>query len=82
MFEKLRSNHERQGAFAKLQLLLKGLKIQFSYDKPLRDTLADLRTYAKRIIAMGPSSFAPLQHSVSSLSNAPILILNSWLVVF
>ena len=87
MFKKLRSNHERQGAFAKLQLLLKGLKIQFSYDKPLCDTLADLRTYAKRINAMGPlsdddilsililnamnQSFAPLQHSVSSLSNAP-----------
>ena len=45
MFEKLKSQHEQQGAFAQINLLLKELQIEFSYERPIRDTLSELRTY-------------------------------------
>jgi hypothetical protein len=54
MFEKLRTTHEQQGAFAQVNLLLKALQIHFEYEKPIHDTVADLRTYYHRISAMGP----------------------------
>ena len=87
MFKRLRSLHEQQGAYAQLQLLLKALNVHFTHDKPLQETLAELRSYGKRIVAMGQLSdddifsiiylnalekdFGPLQHSITSLSNSP-----------
>jgi hypothetical protein len=87
MIEKLKSVHEKQGAFAQMNLLLKGLTIEFSYDKPIRETLADLRSYYERIAAMGTptldeifsvllmnamnKNFGPLQQSINSLSKSP-----------
>ena len=53
MFETLRAQHERQDAFARIDLLLKALRIQFTYEKSLRDSLAEIRTYYRRIAAMG-----------------------------
>src|SRR6266849_661094 len=87
MFEKLRSLHEQQGPFAQLNLLLKGLQVDFTYDTSLRDTLSELRSFWHRIIAMGPLTdddifsillmnglskhFGPLQYSIHSLSRTP-----------
>jgi hypothetical protein len=34
-------------------LLMKALEIRLSYDTPLRDTLAEVRSYYRRITAMG-----------------------------
>jgi gag-polypeptide of LTR copia-type len=85
MFDKLKTQHEQQGAFAQINLLLKGLKIEFSYDKPIRDTVAEARSIYQRIAAMGPiklddifsvillngmnKNFGPVQQNVHSLSS-------------
>ena len=87
MLDKLRLVHEKQGPFAQLNLLLKGLQTDFTYDTSLRDTLSELRTYYQRIVAMGSlrdddifsvlilnalsKHFGPLQYSINSLSNTP-----------
>ena len=87
MFEKLKSQHEQQGAFAQINLLLKGLQIEFSYECPIHDTLSKLQTYYQRITAMGllnqddifsvlllnamNKNFGPLQQSIYSLSSLP-----------
>ncbi len=86
MFEKLRTLHEQQGAFAQLNLLLKGLEIDFTYEKSLHDMLSELCTYYHCIVAMGSlkndnifsililnalsKNFGPLQHSINSLSKS------------
>jgi hypothetical protein len=53
MFETLRAQHERQDAFAQIDLLLKALRIKFTYEKSIRDPLAEVRTYYRRIVATG-----------------------------
>jgi hypothetical protein len=53
MFEALKAQHEQQGAFAQINLLLKGLQIEFTYEKSIRDTVSEMRTYYQRIAAMG-----------------------------
>jgi hypothetical protein len=53
MFKTLRAQHERQDAFAQIDLLLKALRIKFTYEKSIRDSLAEVRTYYRRIIATG-----------------------------
>ncbi len=53
MFEALRNQHEEQGPYTRVALILKAWEIQFTYETPLRDTLAELRNYHRRIIATG-----------------------------
>lgn len=53
MFKKLKSRHEQFGAFAQTNLLLKGFQNYFSYETPIHDTLAELRTFYHGITAMG-----------------------------
>jgi hypothetical protein len=85
MFVKLKNQHEQQGAFAQINLLLKGLKIEFSYDKPIRDTVAEARSIYQRIAAIRPikldnifsvillngmnKTFGPIQQHVHSMSS-------------
>ena len=85
MYEKLKSHHEQQGAFAQINLLLKALQIEFTYDTPIRDTVATLRTFYQRIDAMGKlqgedifsvlllnamnKHFGPIQQSINTLSS-------------
>jgi gag-polypeptide of LTR copia-type len=87
MLDKLRLVHEKQGPFAQLNLLLKGLQTDFTYNASLRDTLSELHTYYQRVVAMGSlrdddifsvlilnalsKNFGPLQYSINSLSNSP-----------
>ena len=89
MYSHLHLIHEQQGTFAQLQLLLKALKVDFEYDKPLEETLANIENYAHRILSMGPLSddhiicmlilnamannFGPLQHLITSLSSPSTL---------
>jgi hypothetical protein len=53
MFEALRKQHEKEGPYTRVTLLLKALEVQFTYETPLRDTLAELHNYHRRIIAAG-----------------------------
>jgi hypothetical protein len=53
MVNKLCCHHEQQGAFAQINLLLKGLKIEFSYKKPIHDNLSELRECYNCIASMG-----------------------------
>ena len=85
MFDKLKSQHEQQGAFTQINLLLKALKVEFSYDKPIRDTVAEARSIYLQIAAMGPiklddvfavillngmnKNFGPVQQNVHSMSS-------------
>ena len=86
MFEKLKATHEQQGAFAQVNLLLKSLQLKFTYEKPIRDTLAELRTYFHRIAVMGPlktddifavmllnamnEHFGPLRQTIHTLASS------------
>ncbi len=86
MFEKLRSEHEKQGAFAQVNLLLKALKIDLTYEKSIHDSIAELRTYYQRFLAMGDfkpdniftvmllnfvnKNFGPLQQTINSMSSS------------
>ena len=87
MLVTLKNRYEQQGTFAQINLLLKGLQIDFTYDSPLCDTLSDLRSYYQRISAGGQlkqddifsvlilnglsKHFRPLQQSLNSLSQTP-----------
>ena len=87
MFEALQAHHEQQGAFAQINLLLKALQIQVSYDKSIRDSVADMRNFYRRITAMGKftdddiftvilmnsmnTHFGPLQQTINSMSSTP-----------
>src|SRR6267154_2772350 len=87
MFEKLHAQHEQLGAFAQLNLLLKGIKIDFDYDINIRDKIAKMRTYYHRIVSMGSikdddifkmmllngmnKHFGPLQQTIHSMSSLP-----------
>jgi hypothetical protein len=53
MFSKLQSQHKQQGTFAQINLLLKGLRIDFTYEKPICDTLSELHSFYHCIAAMG-----------------------------
>jgi hypothetical protein len=53
LFTRLRTLHEHQCTIAQISLLIKAFDITLSYEKPLRDTLAEMRTYYRRIIMMG-----------------------------
>jgi hypothetical protein len=53
MFEALRTRHEQQNANAQVVLLLKALQVEPTYKKSIRDSLAEIRTYHRRILAMG-----------------------------
>jgi hypothetical protein len=53
LFIRLRTLHENQGAHAQITLFMKALQLRLRYDTPLRDTVAELRGYHRRIIAMG-----------------------------
>ena len=86
MFDKLKATHEQQGAFAQVNLLLKSLQIKFTYEKPIRETLAELRTYFHRISVMGPlkpddifavmllnamnENFGPLRQTIHTLASS------------
>ena len=54
MFEALKAHHEQQGAFAQINILLKALQIEVSYETSIRDKVAEMRTAYQRISAMGP----------------------------
>lgn len=87
LFARLRTLHEHQGTYAQISLLIKAFDITLSYDKPLCDTFAEMRTYYRRIIAMGKikddnifcaillhsmrTNFARLQNSVQTLTQLP-----------
>jgi hypothetical protein len=93
MFETLRAQHEPQVTFAQINLLLKALQIEFTYEKSIRDSVAELRTYYRRILAMGElkediifavmllnsmnKHFGPLQQTIMCSS----LNLNSEIIV-
>jgi hypothetical protein len=93
MFETLRAQHEPQVTFAQINLLLKALQIEFTYEKSIRDSVAEIRTYYRRIVAMGElkedvifavmllnsmnKHFAPLQQTIMCSS----LNLNSEIIV-
>ncbi|KAI0273169.1 hypothetical protein BGY98DRAFT_936381 [Russula aff. rugulosa BPL654] len=86
MFDTLRSKHEQQGTFAQINLLLKALQIQLTREKPIRDSIAEMRTYYRRIVAMGKPKeddifavillnsmdkhLGPLQQTVNSMSSS------------
>jgi hypothetical protein len=53
LFVTLRTLHENHGTHTQISLLMKALEIRFSHDTPLRDTLAEVRGYYRRITAMG-----------------------------
>ena len=53
LFTCLQTLHENQGAYAQITLFMKALELHLSYDTPLRDTLAEVQNYHRRIIAMG-----------------------------
>ena len=85
MYNKLKSHHEQLGAFAQINLLIKGLQVDFTYDHPIRNTIAELQTFYERIAAMGQlddndiysvlllnamnKHFGPIQQSLYSLSS-------------
>lgn len=87
LFARLRTLHGHQGAHAQINLLVKAFDITLSYDKPLCDTLAEMRAYHRRIIAIGkikdddifcaillhsiPTNFTHLQSSVQTLMQLP-----------
>ena len=87
MFEALKAHHEQQGAFAQINILLKALQIEVSYETSIRDKVAEMRTAYQRILAMGPiqlddifsvillnsmnKHMAPLQQHIHSLSSSP-----------
>lgn len=93
MFETLRAQHEPQVTFSQINLLLKALQIEFTYEKSIRDSVAELRTYYRRILAMGElkediifavmllnsmnKHFGPLQQTIMCSS----LNLNSEIIV-
>ncbi len=93
MLEILRAQHGRQGAFAQINLPLKALQIEFTYEKSIRDTVAETRAYYRRIVAMGElkedvifavmllnsmnKNFGPLQQTIMCSS----LNLNSEMIV-
>jgi hypothetical protein len=53
LFVTLRTQHENQGPYTQISLLLKVLDIRFVYNTPVRDTLAEIKSYFRRITAMG-----------------------------
>jgi hypothetical protein len=53
LFVTLRTLHAKYGTYTQIGLLMKVLEIRLGYDSPLRDTLAEVRSYCRRIIAMG-----------------------------
>jgi len=85
IFEALKIQHEQQGTFAQINLLLKGLQIEFTYEKSIRDMVSELRTIYQQIVAMGQLKlnnvfsvlllnsmnrhFGPLQQTIHSLSS-------------
>jgi hypothetical protein len=87
MFSKLQSQHKQQGVFVQINLLLKGLQINFTYEKPIRDTLSELCSFYHRIAAMEQPKlddiwailllntlnkhFGPLQQTIYSMSSTP-----------
>jgi hypothetical protein len=87
MFEALCTKHEKQGAYTQINLLLKGLSINCTFDKPIYETIAEIWNYHRCIQAMGPlkhkdiflimlltslnKHFRLLQHSILSLRSMP-----------
>jgi gag-polypeptide of LTR copia-type len=85
MFEALKAQHEQQGAFAQINLLLKGLQTEFIYEKSIRDMVSEMQTYYQCIAAMGQLKlddifsilllkgmnrhFGPLQQTIHSMSS-------------
>lgn len=79
MFETLRSHHEHQ-----IDLLLKVLQIELTYEKSIHDSVAEMRSYYNRIVAVGEleeddifavillssmnKHFGPLQQAIMSSS--------------
>ncbi|KAF8497425.1 hypothetical protein F5888DRAFT_1697650, partial [Russula emetica] len=54
MFETLRTQHEQQGAYAQVNLLLKALQIELTYyEKSIRGSVAEIRNYYRLIVAKG-----------------------------
>ena len=51
----MRALHETQGRHTQISLLMKVLDIRLSYDSdtPLHDTLAEMRSYYRRITPIG-----------------------------
>jgi hypothetical protein len=87
MFKALHTKHEKQGPHAQINLLLKGLSITCTFDKPICETVAEIYNYHQCIQAMGPlrhediflimlltplnKNFGLLQHSILSLRLMP-----------
>jgi hypothetical protein len=84
MFKALKAQHEQQGTFTQINLLLKGLQTEFTYKKSICDMVSKMRTYYQRIAAMGQLKlndifsillngmnrhFGPLQQTIHSLSS-------------
>ena len=53
LFVTLRTVHENHGTESQISLLMKALEIRFTCNTPFRDTLAKLRSYIRRISAVG-----------------------------
>ena len=89
MYEKLKSHHEQQGTFAQINLLLKVLQIEFTYNTPIRDTVMTLHTFYQRIDTKGKlqgkdifsvlllntmnKHFGPIQQSINMLSSMSLI---------
>ena len=87
IYKCLRILHKNQGAYAQISLLMKALELRLSYDRPLRDTVAEARNFYRRIIAMGKikdndiftaillhamsGDFLHLQQSVQNMTHLP-----------
>jgi hypothetical protein len=87
MFEALCTKHKKQGPHAQINLLLKGLSITCTFDKPICETVVEICNYYQHIQAMGPlrhediflimlltslnKNFGLLQHSILSLRSMP-----------
>jgi hypothetical protein len=87
MFKALHTKHEKQGTHAQINLLLKGLSVNCTFDKPICETVAEIWNYHRCIQAMRPlkhediflimlltslnKHFGVLQHSILSLRSMP-----------
>jgi hypothetical protein len=92
MFETLRAQPP-EVTFAQINLLLKALRIEFTYEKSIRDAVAEIRSYYRRIAAMGElkedvifavmllnsmhKHFGPLQQTIK----CTLLNLNSEMII-
>lgn len=87
MFKTLCIQHEQLGAFAQINLLLKALQIELTYETNICDKIAEMRTCYERIVSMGKiteddiftvillnsmtKNFGPLQQTIHSMSSTP-----------